>query len=78
MAGIRETTITELRNHAKVFFDAVEKGETIRVYRNGRPVAHIVPIKAAMPAWKKPPEVRLSLGSLSLGDEVLADRDEKR
>ena len=26
MAGIRETTIAELRNHAKVFFDAVEKG----------------------------------------------------
>jgi prevent-host-death family protein len=75
---MRETTFTELRNHAKVFFDAVEKGETIRVYRNGRPVADIVPIKAAMPAWKKPPQIRLSLGSLSLSDEVLADRDEKR
>jgi prevent-host-death family protein len=78
MAGIRETTITALRNHAKVFFDAVEKGETIRVYRNGRPVADIVPIKAAMPAWKKPPRIRLSLGSLRLGDEVLADREEKQ
>ncbi len=66
-----------MRNHAKVFFDAVEEGETVRVYRNGRPVADIVPIKAAMPAWKKPPEVRLSLGNLSLGDEVLADRDEE-
>jgi hypothetical protein len=31
-----------------------------------------------MPAWKKPPEARLSLGSLNLGDEILADRDEKR
>jgi prevent-host-death family protein len=75
---MRETTFTELRTHAKTFFDAVEKGETIRVYRNGRPVADIVPIKASMPAWKKPPQIRLSLGSLSLGDEVLADRDEKR
>jgi antitoxin (DNA-binding transcriptional repressor) of toxin-antitoxin stability system len=78
MAAMRETTFTELRNHAKIFFDVVEKGETIRVYRNGRPVADIVPIKAAMPAWKKPPQIRLVLGSLSLGDEVLADRDEKR
>ena len=29
----------------------------------------------ATPAWKKPPQVRLSLGSLSLSDEILADRD---
>ena len=52
---MRETTFTELRNHAKTIFDAVEDGETVRVYRNGRPVADIVPVKAAMPAWKKPP-----------------------
>jgi prevent-host-death family protein len=75
---MRETTFTELRNHAKTFFDAVEEGETVRVYRNGRPVADIVPVKATTPAWKKPPQVRLSLGSLSLGDEVLADRDKQR
>ena len=75
---MRETTFTELRNHAKTFFDAVEEGETVRVYRNGRPVADIIPVKSATPAWKKPPQTRLSLGSLSLSDEVLADRDEKR
>lgn len=75
---MRETTFTELRNHAKAFFDAVEEGETVRVYRNGRPVADIVPIKSATPAWKKPPRTRLSLGSLSLSEEILADRDEKR
>jgi prevent-host-death family protein len=74
---VRETTFTELRSHAKAFFDAVEEGETVRVYRNGRPVADIVPIKTGMPAWKKPPRTRLSLGSLSLSDEVVADRDEK-
>ena len=75
---MRETTFTELRNHAKTYFDAVEGGETVRVYRNGRPVADIVPVKASMPAWKKPPRARLSLGGLSLGDEILADRDETR
>lgn len=46
---MRATTFTELRNHAKTFFDAVEEGETVRVYRNGRPVADIVPVKAATP-----------------------------
>lgn len=75
---MRETTFTELRNHAKTFFDSVEGGETVRVYRNGRPVADIVPVKADVPAWKKFPQVRLSLGDLSLGAEVLADRDETR
>lgn len=75
---MRETTFSELRNHAKSFFDAVEEGETVRVYRNGRPVADIVPVKSAVPAWKKPPQTRLFLGSLSLSDEVLADRNEKR
>lgn len=74
---MRETTFTELRNHAKTFLDAVEDGETVRVYRNGRPVADIVPIRSAVSAWKKPPQVQLSLGSLNLGDEILADRDEK-
>jgi antitoxin (DNA-binding transcriptional repressor) of toxin-antitoxin stability system len=71
---MRETTLTELRNHAKTLFDTFEEGETVRVYRNGRPVADIVPVKAAMPAWKKPPQARLSLGNLSLGDQVLVDR----
>src|SRR4051794_17477318 len=71
---MRETTFTELRNHAKTFFDAVEDGETVRVYRNGRPVADIVPVRGAMPVWKKPPQTRLSLGSLNLCDEILADR----
>jgi len=74
---MRKTTFTELRNHAKTLFEAVEDGETVRVYRHGRPVADIVPIKAAMPAWKTPPQARLFLGTLSLSDEVLADRDEK-
>jgi len=71
---MRETTITELRNHAKNFFDAVEEGETVRVYRYGRPVADIVPVKTAIPAWKTSPLTRLSLDSLSLGDEVVAGR----
>lgn len=75
---MRETTFTELRNHAKTYFDAVEEGETVRVYRNGRPVADIVPVGTATPAWKKPPLTRLSLAGLSLSDEILADRDDQR
>jgi hypothetical protein len=31
-----------------------------------------------LPAWKKPPQARLVLGNLSLGDEILAERDDKK
>jgi hypothetical protein len=72
---MRETIFTELRNHAKTFFDAVEDARP-SAYTATAGVEDIVPVKAAMPAWKKPPLTRLSLGSLSLSDEVLADRDE--
>lgn len=47
---MRETTFTELRNHAKDYFDAVEAGDTVRVFRNGKPIAEIVPIRTSRPA----------------------------
>ena len=75
---MRETTFTELRNNAKAFFDQVEQGETVRVYRNGRPIADIVPVPSRTPAWKNPPDVRLSLAGLRLSREILADREEGR
>ncbi|HEY3571317.1 MAG TPA: prevent-host-death protein [Thermoanaerobaculia bacterium] len=65
---------TESRHHAKTLFDAVEEDETISGHCNGQSVADLVPVKAMIPAWKKPPQVRLSLGNLSLSNEVLADR----
>jgi prevent-host-death family protein len=46
-----DTTLTELRNHAKAFFDAVERGETVRVFRNGKAVAQIIPIRDPVAAW---------------------------
>lgn len=47
---MRETTFTDLRNHAKDYFDAVEAGDTVRVFRNGKPIAEIVPIRTSRPA----------------------------
>ncbi len=72
---MRETTFTELRNNAKTFFDAVEEGETVRVYRKGKPVADIVPLPNAESSWKSPPPARLTIKGLSLTQEILADRD---
>jgi antitoxin (DNA-binding transcriptional repressor) of toxin-antitoxin stability system len=74
-AGLKETSVAELRKHTKYYFDAVEQGDIIRVYRKGRPVAQIVPIPGTEPSWKR--EIsRLTIPGLSLSREILRDRME--
>jgi prevent-host-death family protein len=77
MMYMKEATFTELRNNAKTFFDSVERGETVRVYRNGRPIAEIVPIRSASPSWKRSIEP-LTIKGLSLSREILKDRKQSR
>ncbi|MHB1292457.1 MAG: type II toxin-antitoxin system Phd/YefM family antitoxin [Sulfuricella sp.] len=72
---MREATFTELRNNAKAYFDAVESGETVLVYRNGKPVAEIVPVRKEMPSWKRLASP-LTIKGLSLSREILNDREE--
>ncbi len=72
---MRHTTITELRNHAKDFFDAVEAGDTVRVFRNGKPIAEIMPIRTGVPSWKRQ-ATPLTVKGLSLSREILSNRDE--
>jgi len=72
---MQDTTFTELRNHAKDYFDAVEGGDTVRVFRNGKPIADIVPVRSGIPSWKKH-ATPLSVKGLSLSVEILRDRDE--
>ena len=71
---MREATFTELRNHAKAYFDAVEGGDTVRVFRNGRAIAEIVPVRSGAPSWKKP-GAPLTVKGWSLSREILSDRD---
>ena len=70
-----DATFTELRNHAKAYFDAVENGETVRVYRNGKPIAQITAIHEGMPSWKRQ-ATPLDIKGLSLSREILGDRAE--
>ena len=67
-------TFSELRNHAKKYFDAVERGERLEVYRYGKPVAVISPIEQpAMDRWKRANPLKLD--GVSLSKEILADRE---
>ena len=70
---MKDATFTELRNNAKQYFDAVEAGDTVRVFRNGKPIAEIVPIRPGVPSWKKQ-TAPLTVKGLSLSREVLKDR----
>ena len=72
---MQEATFTELRNHAKDYFDAVEAGDTVRIFRNGKPIAEIVPIQSSVPSWKRQ-STPLIVKGLSLSREILNDRDE--
>lgn len=70
-----EVTFTELRSHAKAYFDVVESGGSVRVTRNGKAIAEIIPIKADTPSWKRS-VVPLKVAGLSLSRELVHDRDE--
>ncbi|MDF1485591.1 type II toxin-antitoxin system Phd/YefM family antitoxin [Ramlibacter sp. H39-3-26] len=53
--------LSEFRANASAMLDLVEKGETVRILRHGKPVADLVPARAEaapvrVPSWKRPIE----------------------
>lgn len=72
---MRQATFTELRNHAKAYFDIVEAGETVRVLRNGKPIADIVPVMADLPSWKRRQAQPLILDGVSVSRMILEERE---
>lgn len=71
---MHETTFTELRANAKRYFDLVAAGETVRVLRNGRPIAEIQPIGPAVPSWKQRAARPLPLRGAEIARLILEDR----
>ncbi len=67
-------TFTEIRNHAKACFDIVESGESVRVLRNGKPIAAIVPVLADLPPWKRRTAHPLVLDGVSVSRLILDER----
>lgn len=57
------------------YFDAVEGVNTVRVFRNGKPIAEIAPIRSEVPSWKRQ-AIPLTIKCLSLSREKLIDREE--
>jgi len=72
---MRQATFTEVRNHAKEYFDLVESGESVRVLRNGKPIADIVPIPADLPSWKRRLAQPLVVPGGSVSRMILEERE---
>lgn len=72
---MRQVAFTELRNNAKAFFDMVETGESIRVMRNGKPVADIMPVTQDLPSWKRKAAQPLVIDGVSISALILQDRE---
>ena len=73
---MKQATFTEVRNHAKQFFDIVEAGESVRVLRNGKPIADIVPIVNYLPSWKRRKAQPIILDGVSVTKMILEEREE--
>jgi prevent-host-death family protein len=72
---MKQATFSELRNHAKRYFDFVEAGETVRILRNGKPIADIVPVSQDLPSWKRRQAQPLVIEGASLSRIILEDRE---
>ena len=72
---MKQATFTELRSHAKQYFDIVASGESVRVLRNGKPIADIVPVVAELPSWKRRKAQPLVLDSVSVSRMILEERE---
>jgi prevent-host-death family protein len=73
--AMRQATFTEVRNHAKEYFDIVASGESVRVLRNGKPIADIVPVVADLPSWKRRKAQPLVLDGVSVSRMILEERE---
>lgn len=72
---MRQATFSELRNHAKQYFDIVEAGESLRIVRNGKPIADIIPLPQDLPSWKRRLAQPLVIDGASLSKIILEDRE---
>ena len=70
-----DTTFTEFRKRAKHYFDLVQAGETVRVSRNGSPIADIGPVAAAVPSWKQRRPRPLRVPGAEIASLIAQDRD---
>jgi prevent-host-death family protein len=72
---MKSVTFSELRNNAKKYFDTVERGESLEVFRHGKPVAILMPAgsRTRSSAREASP---LRIPGVSLAKAILKERQD--
>ncbi len=70
---MKTINFTEFRNRASDLMTEVEGGETILVFRHGRPIAKVSPLAPPAPSWKQP-ALRLVSRGQGLASAIIEDR----
>lgn len=71
------TTFSEFRNNAKKYFDDVEKGETVQIYRHGKPAAILIPaVSSGAKRFSK--KIALNISGVSLSRTLISEREETK
>ena len=75
---MKTVTFSQLRNNAKKYFDAVEHGETVEIYRHGKPIAMLTPVLRESPLsrWKTANPIKLP--GVSASKMIIEDRKKSR
>ncbi len=78
-------SVTEFRARAAEMVDRVQKGETVRILRHGKPVAELVAPQAdvapKVPRWKKPienPLVYTRPDGKTMAQLIIEEREQAR
>lgn len=76
--------LSEFRANASAMLDRVERGETVRILRHGKPVADLVPVQPldpqALPHWKKPitPRKVIRPDGKTIAQLIIEEREQAR
>lgn len=74
---MKNVRFTDFRKNASGFISEVEHGETIVLFRRGKPVAEVVPFSdgpQSVPSWKQP-VVRLDIPGSDLSSVIKEERE---
>ncbi len=73
-------SLSDFRAHVSEMLDLVEKGETVRILRHGKPVAELVPVqseRAEPPSYLQPFEpIRYAKAPSRTGAEMIIEERE--
>lgn len=76
--------LSEFRANASAMLDLVERGETVRILRHGKPVADLVPVQPEevqqLPHWKQPitPRKVVRPDGKSIAQRIIEEREQAR